>query len=745
MIVPDLIPERIIQIFGKVLLHSIWEIGLAAFILLIVLALLRNHSARLKYNFALSILFISLLGLAYTFLLVSRDGRGIDDVGLDRISAEEITLDISSDRNPDKNILETRATVGNHIQSLFQLYERNTNLIVFIWFTGIFLFSLRTTGGLVIISRLKRRGTTVPSNKWVSRFVDLSCKINIHRKIKVLISTRVKTPMVIGFIKPVILVPISIITHLPVEQVDAIIAHELAHIKRNDYLINLIQTLFEILFFYHPCVWWISYVIRKERENCCDDVAVSICGGSSIYINALKNLEEMKTKKVLYAAAFTGKKFHLYERMKRLVSHPRNSNISGRITSVILVFAVALIIILNVRASMLVNTVDGNIANPIISHKQVLTDNNKIYQSGMIISQPVMEIESSASIIKNLKQTQLYSYQDDTLKITKEEYAEIKAELKAIMEEMKSAMKEIEEIDIEQIREEIMRAAKEIREIDMEKIREEMKKASEEMKEVDMEKIHKEIEKSEIEMQKAMTEFNVMHKDQFKQEMAHAQQEMKRAMDYMKSEEFQKNIENAKEQFQQSLVHFDSIRNSEEWQEAMNEVKHAMHEFNEKRSEVFQEYMETMSEVMHEQNEILHEIMEEEFENIHEDFEEIQEQDEKEALSEIEEERELTEKREQIELKKQKEHVMKKERMLKEEKLRPEKVKEEKFQKVIKSELVKDKLVNGTASFKYRLTAKKLFINGKKQSKKVFNKYSGLHKENNIKLDKNGEYHFSGN
>ncbi|MBA7583562.1 hypothetical protein ES708_25507 [subsurface metagenome] len=246
MIVPDLIPERIIQILGKVLLHSIWEIGLAAFILLIVLTILRNHSARLKYNFSLSILFISLLGLAYTFLLISRDGRGIDDVGLDRVSAEEITLDISSDRNPDNNTLETRTMVRHHIQSLFQLYERNTNLIVFIWFTGIFLFSLRTTGGLVIISRLKRSGTTVPLNKWISRFVDLSGKINIHRKIKVLISTRVKTPMVIGFIKPVILVPISIITHLPVEQVDAIIAHELAHIKRNDYLINLIQALFSI-------------------------------------------------------------------------------------------------------------------------------------------------------------------------------------------------------------------------------------------------------------------------------------------------------------------------------------------------------------------------------------------------------------------------------------------------------------------------------------------------------------------
>jgi beta-lactamase regulating signal transducer with metallopeptidase domain len=741
MIVLNLIPEGIIQILGKVLLHSIWELGLAAFILWIVLALLKNHSARLKYNFSLGILFISLLGLAYTFILVSREGRGFDDIRLNGTSAKEVTFDLSSDRNPDKKIFGTRAMVENHIQSFFQLYERNTNLIVFIWLTGIFLFSLRTTGGLVFISRLKNRGTTVLSNKWMNRFVDLSGKIKIHRKIKILVSTRVKTPVVIGFIKPIILVPISIITHLPVEQVDAIIAHELAHIKRNDYLINLFQTFFEIIFFYHPCVWWISNVIRKERENCCDDIAVSICGGLSIYINALKNLEEMKTKKVLYAAAFTGKKFHLYERMKRLVSHPKNRNVSGRITSVILVFAVALIIILNVRASMFGNTVDGNIANPITSYKQILTDNNKIYQSGIIFSQPVMGIESSASIIKNLKQNQLYSYQDDTLKITKEEYAAIKAELKIIMEEIKSAMTEIEEIDIEQIREEIRRAAKEIREIDMEKIHKEMKKASEKMKEVDMEKIHEEIEKSQIEMKKAMAEFYAQHKEQFKQEMARAQKEMQHAMQYMKSKEFQMNIDNTKEQYQQSLVYFDSIRHSGEWQEAMNEVKHAMHEFNEKRSEVFQEYMETMREAMHEHNEILYENMEEELEEIDEDFEEIQEQVEKETLrEEKEEERELLEKRElQIEKEKQGEQVLKEEKMLKEEKL-----KGNKFQEVIKSELVKDKLLDGTA-FKYRLTAKKLYINGKKQSKKVFNKYSELHKEYNIKPDKNGEYRFSGN
>lgn len=217
----------------------------------------------------------------------------------------------------------------------------------------------------------------------------------------------------------------------------------------------------------------------------------------------------MKTKKVLYAAAFTGKKFHLYKRIKRLVSHPENSIISGRITSVILVFAVALILFLNVGASMLDNSFYGNITYPSLGHKQVSTDN-------------------------------LPGNQDDTLKISKEEYAAMKAELKIIIEEMK----------------------------------------------------------------RAMAEFNAQHKEQFKKEMIRAQNEMQLAMEYMKSEEFQKNIENTREQYQQSLIYIDSIRNSEKWQEAMNEVKRAMQEFNEKMSEIFQEYMETMREAMREYNEI---------------------------------------------------------------------------------------------------------------------------------------------
>jgi beta-lactamase regulating signal transducer with metallopeptidase domain len=109
--------------------------------------------------------------------------------------------------------------------------------------------------------------------------------------------------MVIGHLKPIILLPVGMLTALPYDQVEAIITHELAHIKRNDYLINLIKSFFEVIFFYHPVAWWISSMMDDERENCCDDLTIKICGESSSLQNALLNLQELNQKPTYIAAA----------------------------------------------------------------------------------------------------------------------------------------------------------------------------------------------------------------------------------------------------------------------------------------------------------------------------------------------------------------------------------------------------------------------------------------------------------
>ena len=129
--------------------------------------------------------------------------------------------------------------------------------------------------GWAWVQRLKSRGTSPAANGWRQTAVRLSKQLHIGRPVGFLESARVEVPTVIGWLQPVVLLPASALAGMAPKQIEAILAHELAHIRRHDYLVNLLQTLVETLLFYHPAVWWLSRRIRVERENCCDDLAVS--------------------------------------------------------------------------------------------------------------------------------------------------------------------------------------------------------------------------------------------------------------------------------------------------------------------------------------------------------------------------------------------------------------------------------------------------------------------------------------
>ena len=123
-------------------------------------------------------------------------------------------------------------------------------------------------------------------------------------------STLINTPVVVGYIKPTILFPIALINQLSIVEIEAILAHELAHIKRHDYLLNIIQILIETIFYYHPAIWFISSKVRFERENCCDDLAIDKIGSSVSYAKTLIKLQELKLNPVKSALAFSGNKKH---------------------------------------------------------------------------------------------------------------------------------------------------------------------------------------------------------------------------------------------------------------------------------------------------------------------------------------------------------------------------------------------------------------------------------------------------
>jgi beta-lactamase regulating signal transducer with metallopeptidase domain len=191
--------------------------------------------------------------------------------------------------------------------------------LVWAWFAGVVALSIRSVGGWAVAERFARRHTSRAEAVWEERLAALAARLSISKPVRLAVSGLAQVPAVVGWLRPVVLVPASVFTGLTAEQIDALLAHELAHVRRHDYLINLLQTAAETLFFYHPAVWWVSRKIREERENCCDDLAVEICGSTVAYVRALTDLEQMrKTTPRLAMAADAGSLVNRVQRLLRV-------------------------------------------------------------------------------------------------------------------------------------------------------------------------------------------------------------------------------------------------------------------------------------------------------------------------------------------------------------------------------------------------------------------------------------------
>ncbi len=190
--------------------------------------------------------------------------------------------------------------------------------IVVGWLCGASLLALRPLIGLYAVRRLRRVGRTAVAAPILNIVAQLSRQLGIRRSIEVAQTILLDVPAVVGNWRPLLLLPASALTGLAPRELEAIIAHELAHIRRLDYLVNFLQTLVETLFFYHPAVWWISHRVRQERENCCDDLALAICRDRTAYAQALVALEGLRGATPQLAVAANGGP--LLQRIRRLLS-----------------------------------------------------------------------------------------------------------------------------------------------------------------------------------------------------------------------------------------------------------------------------------------------------------------------------------------------------------------------------------------------------------------------------------------
>ena len=192
--------------------------------------------------------------------------------------------------------------------------------VVWTWIAGVVLLMARFAGGSWRVHRLRVASRAEAVSPWQAAGERLAGRLRLDVAFRVVESGLVDTPSVIGFLRPVILLPVAVLSNLSPGQVEALLAHELAHIRRRDYAVNLVQTAAETLLFFHPAVWWVSSRIREEREHCCDDVAVEVCGEPTAYAAALAELASWRSREIALSVGAAGGP--LLARVRRLVGAP---------------------------------------------------------------------------------------------------------------------------------------------------------------------------------------------------------------------------------------------------------------------------------------------------------------------------------------------------------------------------------------------------------------------------------------
>jgi beta-lactamase regulating signal transducer with metallopeptidase domain len=218
-----------------------------------------------------------------------------------------------------------------------------------LWVLGVCGLSLRNFGGWWMIHRLRKRAADLVPAEVEAAFARIAFALKLHQKVLLRISDLVAGPVTVGALRAVVLLPLSAVTSLGPDELEVVLAHELAHVKRADFLWNLVQTVMETLFFFHPAVWWVSGRVRHERELCCDDLALSVCPNPVVYASALYRLEEQRSRQMHLAMALDGHQTRQTLRMRiaRILGDPsatpRRSERPFSITAVVAGVAVLLL------------------------------------------------------------------------------------------------------------------------------------------------------------------------------------------------------------------------------------------------------------------------------------------------------------------------------------------------------------------------------------------------------------------
>ena len=582
--------DNIINALGWSLFHTLWQGIILAVFIGVILHLLRHKSSQIRYFISVSTIFI-IVGLSVYHFIHHFDNSFItaddysEQIGITTISESQF-VDLS-----DLNAHNKKQISLNLVVSKVQKISKYFPVIVKFWLIGILFFLVKFIVGYFYTQRLRTHGIWTLSENWIQKFEKIKSNLKISKKIQYLESQVVRIPMVVGYFKPVILIPTEMLTGIPTEQIESIIAHELAHIKRNDYIINVLLSIIETVFFFHPAVWYLSNKIRDERENCCDDIALSVINDSLAYAKALVSIQELTLNKHYSAVAFSGRKKHLLNRIKRMIMKPKSkSNRTDKIIASLVILSAIMTLSFTYSATKEDNRFNHQMiehaktdqltsvqttieASPVVVLDTITINHKKINIQDNTVIKTIEKNNGKKQVMKfTLKNGQITELYIDGKKIPENEHEQYQAEidqtindLKHAKDDVRKAMEEIKQLDVAKIQKEVEESMKDFH-VDMEKMEIEMAKAMEDIESINLNEIMKTVEMNLDQLEDFHFDFDM---DGLQKEMHEVRKHIRENID---TEEIRREMENVRRSIEQNIDKEEIQKQIQKAQEELSKI-----------------------------------------------------------------------------------------------------------------------------------------------------------------------------
>ncbi len=588
--------SNLIHVLGWTLVNSLWQAILISLLLGISLLFIKPKYSKMRSMLAYASLLLIFAASIRTFSNLSSitNFSQKEQISVNNFTKSDLVIFYDNQKALTENsISNSKPFPQNKIGEISDFLHQNLSYIVGIWFVGIILLSFRMIGGYLYLNKIKNNNIFPVDKKWEKILQRISNKLEIKRKIKFFESAIVKFPTVIGFLKPVILMPIGMLTEIPYNQIEIILAHEIAHIKRSDYLLNLIQTFLEIIYFFNPAVWIISKIIRNEREYACDDTALEIIGENKNidFAKALINFKENRINKPAVAISVIGTKNSLFRRIKRMLSKNNTSINYPKRFGIATILVASLVIVTTLACSTSSESFNQNKATAgfVNLNDNQTINNNEPFSNQSQTGEFVNENEKKDSYEKNwstetnngvrnfkfykddvqwkgkVKDGKLLELYKDGEKVPQAEFGKYENFVLDTLDEIDEAMVDLN-INMEELKSNLHHLKEELKDLKVN---------------IDTDVIEKEFKSQEFknqmaELKKSLKEIKFEFNDQFREELKKA---FKDSIDFnfqhFKSEEFKKEMQNVKEELKKLKdvkVDFDN----ESFQKSMKELQYNM-------------------------------------------------------------------------------------------------------------------------------------------------------------------------